>query len=912
MTRSLALVLVAFCLLIAVPERGWAQNRGDSGAIAGCVYDQTGAPIKGVKITTSSTTQIGGKKTAYSNDEGCFRFPVLDPGVFQVRADAPKLRTVVQQNVHVGINGASEVNLVMEVASDQIEEVKVVEKAPLVSTTSASVKEVYDVDFVDSLPHENRDVIFQQVTNYSAGAINGRIRGGAANQTIYTMDGFNLFREYPTVKASAAYEIQTAGYGADNVMAPGGVVNLVSRSGSNKLEFELGATVDHDQLTFFRDATDSPNPSHFYIFNPTIAGPIIKDRLWYAANVEFLTRMTGRDRDPERILPDPAPELRNWYKGTVKLTWQVSSRNKLASVTTFDEYWRFNTRELGYADETQETSRQHKTFSGLIWETILSDSIVFRTQAGVGVANSVNSPDSCHEDPAACESTPATKQIYPKSLTFGNAINHSASQGTFFQFVNRLEFFANTRALGEHDVQLKDNLMLQRDVSYKSEPGDRRYEINGPERSALTTYYSNDPRYEDARYGWFITDTNSLRNAVTLSDGWRPTRFLTVTPGVAFTTANANNSRGDQVFNDSAVTPSLATAWDATHDGRTVLRASFSEYLDVDVNGIAGQTLGSQVSQRCQWNDASQAYDKNCAFSGGANSATIGLDCGPSGIDVNGQECLRKLSIPKTWEYTAGAEREVVAGLALGASFVFRQFTNQFETVETNRVWNRSGTGLDTISGYRDGRAHTVSDLETPDGARRRYIGITGSLAKREGRLKVQADYTWSRLDGTVLDGSSNQFGDIGPRDIFLYGSLPDDHRHEIKLNMRYQATNWFSFGARYTYISGQPYNRLFRNDVTGNFENYGAPIGINPGTNINDPADDRALRLPDQHSLNAQLAFNFAPLIGQKLEAYVDVLNVLGLRTTTSVTEQDGPSFSQPVARMSPLHIRLGLRYRY
>jgi hypothetical protein len=911
MVRRLALVIVGLSLWFGSAERAWAQ-KGDSGSITGCVFDQTGAPIKGVKVTTSSATQIGGRKIAYTSDEGCFRFPVLDPGVFQVRGDAPKLRTVIQQNVKVGINAPTEVNLVMEVASDQVEEVKVVEKAPLISTTSASVKEVYDLDFVDSLPHENRDVIFQQVTNYSAGAINGRIRGGAANQSIYTMDGFNLFREYPTVKASAAYEIQTAGYGADNVMAPGGVVNLVSKSGSNKFEFELGATVDHDRLTFFRDSTDSPNPSHFYIFNPTVAGPIIKDRLWYAANVEFLTRMTGRDRDPERILPDPAPELRNWYKGTVKLTWQVSSRNKLSSVTTFDEYWRFNTRELGYTDETQETSRQHKTFSGLIWESILSDAVVFRTQAGVGVANSVNSPDSCQQDPVGCEFTPATKQTYPKSLTFGNAINHSASQGTFFQFVNRLEFFANSRVFGDHDVQLKDNLMLQRDVSYKSEPGDRLYELNGPEKSALTTYYSNDPRYDDARYGWFITDTNSLRNAVTLSDAWRPHRYLTITPGVAFTMAHASNSRGDDVFSDNAITPSLSAAWDATHDGRTVLRGSFSEYLDTDVSTIAGQTLGSQVSQRCQWNDTSQAYDKSCTFSGGATSATIALPCGPSGIDSEGRECRGKLKLPKTWEYTAGAEREVVPGLALGASFVYRQFRNQFESAESNRIWNQSGTALDTLGGYRDGRNHTVSDLETPDGARRRYIGLTGSLSKREGRMKMQLDYTWSRLDGSVLDGSGNQYGDIAPRDLFLYGSLPDDHRHEVKFNARYQFASWLSMGARYTYISGQPYNRLFRNDVTGNFENYGARIGINPGTNINDPGDDRDLRLPDQHSLNAQLAFNFLPLIGQHLETYVDILNVLGSRTTTSVTENEGPSFGQPSARQAPMRIRLGARYRY
>src|SRR3954462_3454833 len=268
MARRIALALVglAFCL---VPLEAWAQ-KGDSGSIVGGVMGQGGSPLRGIKITASSDTQIGGKKTAYSNGEGCFRFPILDPGTFEVRADAPKLRTVIQQNVKVGINSPAEISLVMEVASDKVEEVKVVEKAPLVNTSSASVKEVYDVDFVDSLPHENRDVIFQQVTNYSAGAINGRIRGGAANQTIYTMDGFNLFREYPTVKASAAYEIQTAGYGADNVMASGGVVNLVSRSGSNKYEFELEATADHDAMTFFREGTDSRAPSDFYIINPTI------------------------------------------------------------------------------------------------------------------------------------------------------------------------------------------------------------------------------------------------------------------------------------------------------------------------------------------------------------------------------------------------------------------------------------------------------------------------------------------------------------------------------------------------------------------------------------------------------------------------------------------------------------------
>jgi hypothetical protein len=911
MVRRRALVLVGVALCFGREQLAHAQ-KGDSGSIAGCVFDQTGIPLKGIKITTSSATQIGGRRVAYTSDEGCYRFPVLDPGVFQVRAEAPKLRTVIQENVHVGLNTPSEVDLVMEVATAQVEQVKVVEKAPIIDTKSASVKEVYDLDFVDSLPHDNRDVVFQQLTNYSAGAINGRIRGGSTNQTIYTMDGFNLFREYPTVKASAAYEIQTAGYGADNVMAPGGVVNLVSRSGSNKFELEMGASVDHDSLTFFRDGNDTRNPSHFYIFNPTVAGPLIADKLWYAANVEFLTRLTGRDPDQERILPEPPPEIRNWYKGTVKLTWQMSSRNKLSSVTTFDEYWRHNTRELGYDADAQETSRQHKTFSGLIWESLLSDSIVFRSQAGVAVANSHNAPDSCNQNPSGCDYIPATTQTYPKSYTYGNAINHSASNATFFQFINRLEFFVNSRAFGEHDVQLKDNVMLQSDTSYRSEPGDRLYELIGTNKSAVTTYFSNDPRYEPARFGWFITNTNSLRNAVTLSDGWRFSRYLILTPGVAFVHASGGNSTGDLVFSDSALTPSFAAAWDATHDGRTVLRGSFSEYLDVDVSAIAGHTLGSQVSQRCQWNDATQGYDTNCAYAGGASSTTIASPCGPSGLDIQGKSCKGKLTIPKTWEYTAGAEREVVEGLAVGATFVYRQFYNQFETTETNRLWNAAGTGLAPGGGYRDGRAHTVSDLETPDGARRRYIGFTGTVSKREGSVKLQADYTWSRLDGTVLDGSANRFGDIGPRDAFLYGALGDDHRHELKMNMSWRIAPWLSMGARYSYISGTPYNRLFRNDVTGSYENYAAATGMNAGTNLNDPGDDRQLRLPDVQSLNAQFALNFQPLIGARLEAYVDVLNVLGLRTMTAATENEGPSFGQPTARLAPLHIRLGARYRY
>ncbi len=133
-----------------------------------------------------------------------------------------------------------------------------------------------------------------------------------------------------------------------------------------------------------------------------------------------------------------------------------------------------------------------------------------------------------------------------------------------------------------------------------------------------------------------------------------------------------------------------------------------------------------------------------------------------------------------------------------------------------------------------------------------------------------------------------------------------------MKLNATYRISPWLSTGLRYSYYSGLPYSRVFRNDITGQYEDYRAPVGVNPGNNLNDPSDDRALRMPDLQSFNAQLAFNFMPLIGKDVEAFIDILNVFGLRTTNAVAENDGQDFGVQRGREGPMRFRLGARYKY
>src|SRR5436190_17855600 len=123
--RTIAVVLGVF-LTVGISSVAHGQ-RGDSGAIIGFVLDQSGNPIKGVRVQVTSSTQIGGVKTAYSDQEGLFRFLALAPGQFELTAEAPRLSRYIQKGIQVGINAPVEVTVVMEVRTD-VEEVKVVEK----------------------------------------------------------------------------------------------------------------------------------------------------------------------------------------------------------------------------------------------------------------------------------------------------------------------------------------------------------------------------------------------------------------------------------------------------------------------------------------------------------------------------------------------------------------------------------------------------------------------------------------------------------------------------------------------------------------------------------------------------------------------------------------------------------------
>ncbi len=328
---------------------------------------------------------------------------------------------------------------------------------------------------------------------------------------------------------------------------------------------------------------------------------------------------------------------------------------------------------------------------------------------------------------------------------------------------------------------------------------------------------------------------------------------------------------------------------------------------------VARHTIGGQAQQRCLWNAAT--YDlrqqlrvqrRRLPQHHRLALRTLGLRRGRSALPPGAEGAPHARA--HAGRRTGGAAGHR-AFARFGAPKVQQPVRDQRDRTASGTP-GAPGSSPPGPTGTDGPRPSATS--ARPPARNGSYDGVSFGLTKREGRFKANVSYTWSKLEGTVAGGTNNAWGDIPGRDVFLYGYLPDDHRHAIKAAIGYQATPWLSFGSRTIYTSGFPYDRLFRNPETTTYDVYRAPRGINPGTNINDPTDDRELRLPDQLEVNVQGRVNLMPLIGRALDFYVDVLNLLALRTANSVATNDRQDFGVQRGWMDPFRIRLGLNFRY
>jgi hypothetical protein len=316
--RILGVILGAILFCVA------SAHAQFSSAIEGTVKDSSGAAIVGAQVTLANI-ETNVTQEAKSDQSGYFRFASLAPGVYTVTANASGFQTVVQKNVELTAGRVQGVPLTVQVATASTS-VSITAAPPLVQTDEPSISGLIDRSQMDQLPMQGRNfanVVTQTPGIVGTGAVgnsgldifandqfpallaNGQPMSG---NTVY-IDGTYLsdsasvgsVKLVPNPDSIQEVAVSTNDYTAQFGMGGGAIVQIVSRSGTNKFHGSLFEFHQDNWLTARTEFQNSVNPATGRIlpvsrrneFGGSLGGPIFKDKTFFFLTYDQLRSTTA-------------------------------------------------------------------------------------------------------------------------------------------------------------------------------------------------------------------------------------------------------------------------------------------------------------------------------------------------------------------------------------------------------------------------------------------------------------------------------------------------------------------------------------------------------------------------------------------------------------------------------------------
>ena len=296
--------LSAILLLLNVP-RIEAQAVSIA-SVTGRVVDPSGAVVVGaqLKMTDVDTNEV---HVTATGADGLYSFPSLAIGPYTLDVSAQGFETYEQRGLKLQVNDALQINVSLKLGAVS-QKVEVQADATMVQTQQNMVSQVMDQQRVVELPLNGRDptqliIISGGAVNHSDGTNTGNksfytsqsisIAGSAGNTTNYLLDGgdnmdsfTNVNMPLPFPDAMAEFSVETSVLPARNGLHPGGLVNVVTKSGSNDWHgdvFEFVRNGDVNALNYFAVAQDSLKRNQF---GGTFGGHIIRNKLFFFGGIQ--------------------------------------------------------------------------------------------------------------------------------------------------------------------------------------------------------------------------------------------------------------------------------------------------------------------------------------------------------------------------------------------------------------------------------------------------------------------------------------------------------------------------------------------------------------------------------------------------------------------------------------------------
>jgi outer membrane receptor protein involved in Fe transport len=350
--RTFAALIAA--LLLAVP----AVAQEQTGSIVGVIKDASGAVLPGATVEARSPSLIGVRSTT-TDDQGAYRFLALPPGTYEVTATLQGFVAAQVSDAVVTLGNKSLIDLTLKLAG-VAESVTVSAESPLIDTKASSTTAVIDAQTIDLIP-KGRGLL--SVLNQIPGTNNiGRggglmIDGASGSENRYLVDGVDRTNarsgssqaisgtEVVTADFIDTVQVKQSGYNAEYRAALGGVINAITKSGSNSFHGSAGSYYTNNKwLGAIRPSLRSlpsdgsraeyikvpRDKSHQTDVVLTVGGPIWKDRAWFFGG--YAPQYYPSERTVTWVTPgnNPATQTFNNGKpnnitGNYNVTAQVAS-----------------------------------------------------------------------------------------------------------------------------------------------------------------------------------------------------------------------------------------------------------------------------------------------------------------------------------------------------------------------------------------------------------------------------------------------------------------------------------------------------------------------------------------------------------------------------------------------------------
>ncbi|HBY63926.1 MAG TPA: hypothetical protein DEH78_29220, partial [Solibacterales bacterium] len=289
--------------VLTLPAAG--QSLAGLGAVSGTVIDATNAPVPGARVAVTNPN-TGLLRRLVTNDSGYFIAPSLQPGPgYEVKIEKEGFATYEAKSVvlQVGQNVALNVQLTV---AQQAQTVTVEESTPIVESAKTGVSQVVNSSQILNLPINGRRVdsfvlLSPGVTaDGTFGLLSFR---GMPGGNAFLQDGNDTTNQFYNENAGRTrissnisqdsvqeFQVLSSGYSAEFGRAVGGVVNTVTKSGTNGVH-GTGYWFFRNQDFNARDRYASINPQESrHQGGGSIGGPIKKDKLFYFGNFEVTRR----------------------------------------------------------------------------------------------------------------------------------------------------------------------------------------------------------------------------------------------------------------------------------------------------------------------------------------------------------------------------------------------------------------------------------------------------------------------------------------------------------------------------------------------------------------------------------------------------------------------------------------------